>query len=206
MKIQVYIRKSRPWYKKNRLIIAGYSVGSMWVELSKSAGSDAERLCPCCRARIKMFPKSRFTIPNPKKYRDMASSEDEYTFVSSDFKQFCQQNGYDKLEFTAIKTKGFYYLDKSKLPMVRLEHYIHPDVHQCFYCGTTDVVGTPIVIKRSGIVDGDDFMVRTDIDDLSGPHGAPDLIIGSRTKEKMEAFGLKNLYFEPVYFYDYGHE
>ena len=168
--------------------------------------------CPVCGYRTNFFatnpdyvPKARFKpVYAPElaitKQTAMASTYDGQVIVTRLFKEFCQAQGYEGLEFRGFcrDPEHFHFVATRQVQFdtkrsgTRFEK-------QCPRCGNYEsiVPAQPAIIKVPESVA--DAILRTDLLFASGDEKNPVIIVGHETARKIKSAGFRGISFGPVY-------
>lgn len=161
--------------------------------------SDIPSTCPTCGWRLD------FQAHNPKyklrsTKRDISATYDGQLIVSKQFRDFCQQEGINGARFLPfINDENHFHLVVDRIvPFVVSEQ--SPKFYK--YCSTCKIYGDIILASKvyiSTTVPLLDGFYRTDLVFASGNEKHPLVLVGTDTKSKLKAVGLKGLEFEPAF-------
>lgn len=157
-------------------------------------------VCPVCRNRVKDVPNLDYRVK--RKTCDFLVTYDHYFIVSRQFKDFCELNKYQNLEFTQLTySKDFFIITVNNifpLDYVRRKtKFIN--LREC--CGNYDeIIGASPAFKREDYsLMSDDFIFRTEYRFASYAFKNYNIIIGMQTMQKLEKAKLKGLYYDNVF-------
>ncbi|TFF33956.1 hypothetical protein [Mucilaginibacter psychrotolerans] len=134
-----------------------------------------------------------------KTKKPISSTYDNFTIVSDQFKAFCEQEGYEGLEFVTLpKSPGLYWLkihnvielDKKgrRIGAIGIEFINYNE--QCK--GYEEVIGaSPVFLKIKELIP--DGFFRTDLCFGSFANKFPPILIGIETMKKIKSAGFKGI-------------
>jgi len=129
-----------------------------------------------------------------KTNKPISSTYDNFTIVSDEFKVFCENEGYEGLEFVGLQNSpGIYWFKMhneiefdQNVPGLRFINYSE----ECK--GYEEVIGAnPVYLKKQELIP--DGFFRTDLCFGSFESKFPLMIIGIETLKKIKAAGFKGL-------------
>lgn len=157
-------------------------------------------VCPVCKNRIKDVPNLDYKVK--RKTCDFLVTYDHYFIVSKEFKDFCELNEYENLEFTQLNySKDFFVITiKSIFPLDydrRKTKFIN--YREC--CGSYDeIIGAnPAFNKEDYPLTSNDFIFRSEYRFASYAFKNYDIIIGLETMQKLKKAQMKGLYYDNVF-------
>jgi len=159
--------------------------------------------CPICGYLLNFDYHDRSFVLKKRIY-DISHCYDVGDIVSNKFKEFCIRNEYANLDFLSFDNSKEYHqlLVRQKLILdtelrnVQFSEY-------CDHCNNfREIIGaTPAFLKvESPIEDG---FYRSHINFGSGNNKGPIILVGKKTKTRLERENLNGLDFEPVYEHKY---
>ena len=162
--------------------------------------NDIPGVCPFCHSKLRMIPNLSYKKRRRKKKWDIYNTYDGYCLVSEKFKNFCEENGYPNLSFIKLeRSKPYYFfLPGNIFPLDITRDFVELDSF-CPVCHTYNSVAGCAFKRRDFQLSTDDFICRSDVFFGYKESQSPCIIIGLKTKEKMEKAGLKGLSFRKVY-------
>jgi hypothetical protein len=155
---------------------------------------------PCARfGNIYQLDRYDENFKMGKRYKhDHYATYDGFELVSARFRDFCAAQGYGGLEFRPLQEGNFFWLKVHEVlefdPVARGTRFINYN-EKCR--GYEEVIGAnPVCLKNPAPVP--DGFFRTDLFFADGYTKSPVLIVGTETRIKMLAHGLKGSYFEKI--------
>lgn len=160
--------------------------------------SDTET-CPACGLLLK------FEYHNPdlnlrRSTFDLSHCYDLGAIVSLRLKEFCTRCNYTGIRFSSFHASQNYYQifidNKIELDVIKREIQF---IKKCKHCNRyKEVIGaTPAFLKNEeSIPDG---FFASDLFFGSGNSKNPIIMVGTETREKLQAEKIKGLWFEPIY-------
>ena len=134
-----------------------------------------------------------------KTRKNISSTYDNFTIVSEQFKSFCEQEGYEGLEFVTLpNSPGFYWFKIHNIIEFDAEAYGTRFINYNEICkGFEEIIGaTPACLKaKIQIKDG---FFRTDICFGSFASKKPLYIVGKLTRQKLQKAGFKEIDFDEI--------
>lgn len=182
-------------FEKYRIV--GYAVTGRYAELMYPSWKEIPMVCPYCHTRHGNIPDLDYKLD--RKGADMYSTYDSFCIVSDSFKSFCEKKGYENLKFTKLNECNRYFFE----PPCGFRIDIHSPYtftgYHCPHCGNyTQVCGT--IFKDAGFELPSDDYILSSVDYFgSYERKSPAIIVGPETRKKMRKYGLRGLYFTPVF-------
>lgn len=201
----IFRRKAKPSQPTLRRIwnfrdedIVGYSLyGEDSDTFMYDSVKDDPGLCPVCHNRVKFIVPAR--TERIKKRVPLQSTYDGFYVVSENFKEFCQSNGYEGVTFTPLGGQPYYVINVENVLYFDSTYYDISGPKQICCGDYYSLCGPEPFMLLEGQHVPDDFIARTDRMFATGRERHPIIIIGLKTREKLEARGFKHLYYMNVY-------
>lgn len=155
-------------------------------------------VCPVYKNRIRDVPNLSYKVR--KKTADFLATYDHYTIVSERFKNFCEQNKYEGLEFIALpKSQNFYYFTAYSIYKLDPQRFLKfLNYRDC--CGSYDEIISPrLCTKKDFYTRKDDFIYRTEFRFGSYSFKNYRFVVGLETMSRLKQAKMKGLYYEDVF-------
>ena len=154
-------------------------------------------ICPICKNRIADVANLDYKVKNKK--GNFLGTYDHYIIVSQKFKDFCEENHYEGLEFIQLpKSPMFYYFIVHNIYELDYKESLFLNYRDC--CGSYDeIVRIPRYCKQDFYMDTDDFICRSEYRFASFSNKSYLIVVGLETADKLKKAGFKNIYFDNVY-------
>jgi len=126
--------------------------------------------------------------------KDISTTYDNFTIVSKQFKEFCEDRRYKGLEFVVLPSSpGFYWLKIHNIIELDPEDKGIRFINYNEKCkGYEEIIGaTPVYLKKKEIIS--DGFFRSDLCFGSFQNKSPIKIIGIETMEKIKKAGFKGI-------------
>ncbi len=163
--------------------------------------TDRQDICPICKNRITDIPNLEYKVK--KKSSDFLATYDHYFIVSQKFKDFCELNKYENLEFTQLAySKDFFSIRINNIFPLDYVRRKTKFINYRECCGSYDeIIGaTPAFNKEDCSLISNDFIFRTEYRFGSYAFKHYNIIIGLETIKKLKESNLKGLLYDNVYF------
>lgn len=157
-------------------------------------------VCPICKNRIEDVPNLSYKVK--KKHLDFIVTYDHYTIVSQKFKDFCDVNKYQGLEFIPLlKSEGFYCFKANNVFELDYERRKTKFIKYNDCCGSFDetIGATPAHLKNGNSIISNDFIYRSEYRFASYAGKDYLTIIGLNTMKRMKQAKFKGLYYDNVF-------
>lgn len=159
---------------------------------------DYPNCCEKCHYSIQQSINPNFRLI--KKQFDISGSYDGYLIVSTRFKLFCEEKGYNNVRFYDLESEpDFFFLECTKVLSLDYERRNVQFIDFCDKCGRyAEVIGaTPSFITLNYIIEENSFY-HSEYDFGSYNSKSPLIIISNKMADEMLKMKFKGLNFKDV--------